>query len=73
MWTMDAWGWLSMVFMMGWLWIPGVLLAWWLFSHAGQGREDALETARRTYANGEIGRERYLQIVQDLEAPANQN
>lgn len=73
-------GWIGMIAMMffGLLVLAGfVLLVWWLVSvsaRAGRpggmqvygGRDEALETARRRYAAGEITQEQYEEIVQTL-------
>ena len=74
-----GWGWISMLLMMGWVWIPIVALLVWLVTRsAGSSarqpaeREEqphATEIARRAYARGEITRERYLQLIDDLREP----
>ena len=72
----NGWGWFWMVAMMSIMWLPLLFAAIWLLTQFGRGgpgrnddgdRPDARELARRGYARGEIERERYLQIIQDLE------
>ena len=78
----DGWGVLWMGLMMAIVWVPLLLiLAWALRELGGPRRSDqppsseprpepeAREIARRAYARGEIDRERYLQIMKDLEQP----
>jgi uncharacterized membrane protein len=65
-----------MIAMMSFVWLPLIVAAVWALSQAGRrangGRDggegiDAIELARRAYARGELERERYLQIMEDLE------
>lgn len=82
MWHWHHWGngewaagdWLSMLFMMALVWIP-ILILGLLFlrgAFGAPGRDDrggagsAEEEARRSYARGEIDRERFIQTMQDL-------
>lgn len=71
---------LWMGLMMAVVWLPLlVILIWGLRQlgqpprdreppmHASPAEPDARESARRTYARGEIDRERYLQMIDDLE------
>jgi len=64
---------------MGLVWAPVVLIVLWFLRDAviprpsargGQGGVDsglsALDQARRAYARGDLSRERYLQVVEDL-------
>jgi uncharacterized membrane protein len=75
-----GWGVLWMGVMMVVFWLPVIaILAWALRQFVQPPRDhgapppappaelDAREIARRTYARGEIDRERYLQIIEDLE------
>jgi len=79
----DGWGLVWMALMMSFVWIPVLLILVWAVRDLGRpsgGREqppstppaepDAREIARRAYASGELDRERYLQIVEDLEDTA---
>lgn len=71
--------WIWMTLMMGLVWAPIVLVVLWFLRDAvggtprGRDRSDPdgesspLELARRSYARGDLSRERYLQIVEDLE------
>lgn len=75
----DGWGVFWMMLMMAFMWVPLILLLVWSLRQFGQpprdreppapppAESDAREIARRAYARGEIERERYLQIIQDLE------
>ena len=72
----DGWGWFWMIVMMSFVWLPLILAALWAMSQLGRrangGRDggegvDARELARRAYARGELERERYLQIMEDLQ------
>lgn len=73
---LSGWDWLWMTVMMGVVWVPIVLLVLWAIwsprrtggTVDGGRRDDPLEVAQRTYARGEISRERYLEIVEDLKA-----
>lgn len=71
----DGWSWLWMLPMMMLFWAPVVALVAWLVrgGTAGGGRRagdldaiDAEEIARRAYARGEISRERFSEISEDL-------
>ena len=70
-----GWWWVWMVFMMALFWIPLILAVVWMLRQMGggsrpstgpEGDSDAVEIARRAYARGELPRERYLQIIEDL-------
>ena len=77
----DGWGVLWMLLMMTFVWLPILLLILWGlrgFSGPANRHEpppppsrneasDAREIARQTYARGEIDRERFLQIIEDLD------
>ena len=73
----SGWGWFWMIVMMSFVWLPLLLAVVWALAQFGRqsasgGRDsgeaiDARELARRAYARGEIDRERYLQIMQDLD------
>lgn len=78
----DGWGWFWMGVMMVVVWLPLLVLLIWALRQFGQpSRRDeswpgqlppepgAREIARRAYARGEIDRERYQQIMQDLGEP----
>lgn len=79
MWPVGSvgWGWLTMVVMMALFWVPVLLLAAWgtrallgLGARGGGGtavEADARELARRGYARGEFTRERFMQIMEDLD------
>ena len=79
----DGWGLLWMSLMMAFVWIPALLILVWalrgLARPAGDepppttppAEPDAREIARRAYAGGELDRERYLQIVEDLDGTAS--
>ncbi len=75
----DGWGVLWMGLMMAIVWVPLLLVFVWALREFGRPREDdrasmrgpvpepaAGEIARRAYARGEIDRERYLQVMDDL-------
>jgi len=75
----DGWGWFWMGAMMLIVWLPLLVILLWALRRFGQpssGNEpppnkiptepDAREIARRAYARGEIDRERYQQIMEDL-------
>ncbi len=79
MWGWDdgpgGWGWFWMIAMMSFVWLPLIVAAVWAMAQLGRrakgerdGGEDidAIELARRAYARGELERERYLQITEDL-------
>jgi uncharacterized membrane protein len=76
---MDGADWIWMTLMMGLVWAPIVLIVLWFLRDAviprppdrgGQDGVDsevsALDQARRAYARGDLSRERYLQVVEDL-------
>lgn len=75
-----GWAWLWMAVMMAAVWLPLLLLfVWalraWSRSDAAPpagvaGRDDlpAAEIARRAYARGEISRERFLEVISDLQS-----
>lgn len=76
----DGWGMVWMGLMMAIVWLPLLLILVWALREFGGPRRneqsppnhsppepDATEIARRAYARGEIDRERYLQIIEDLE------
>lgn len=71
----DGGDWIGMTVMMFFMWVPLLLLVvllWRAFAPpndrlAGGPTEDPAEQeARRSYARGEIDRDRFLQIVDDL-------
>lgn len=76
---MDGADWIWMTLMMGLVWAPIVLIVLWFLRDAvgprppGRGRHggvdglSALDEARHAYARGDLSRERYLQVVEDLE------
>ncbi len=76
---LGGWGWISMLLMMGWVWIPIAALLVWLVTQSTRSsarpsaereeQPDATELARRAYARGDITRERYLQLIDDLGEP----
>ena len=69
-----GWGWAWMAFMMAFLWVPLILAIVWTLQQTGGSRPSTgsegdvrgVEIARRAYARGELPRERYLQIIEDL-------
>ena len=75
----DGWWWFWMGMMMVFVWLPLlVALIWALRQFGGPGQAaappqdrrrepSALDLARRAYARGDLDRERYLQIIEDLE------
>ncbi len=78
----DGWGWFWMGAMMLIVWLPLLVILIWALRQFGQpptGNEphsnqlppepDAREIARRAYARGEIDRDRYQQIMEDLGEP----
>ncbi len=53
------------------LWVPWVAFTLWLARQVGLGRSinadpDAAELARRSYARGDVTRERFLEMMADL-------
>ena len=77
---LDGWGWIWMTVMMAVVWLPLILAGAWLLRQSGGGAPsrprddgsgethlDAVEIARRAYARGELPREQYLQIADDLQ------
>lgn len=80
----DGWGALWMTLGMAIVWLPLILLLAWALiggdrpwrTRGGAGpsspppEPDARELARRTYARGEIDRERYLEMIEDLDRTA---
>jgi len=75
----DGWGVLWMGLMMAIVWVPLLLIFVWAMrefgrphrddrdsTHRPSAEPDAREIARRAYARGEIDRERYLQVMEDL-------
>ena len=71
----DGWGWFWMALMMALFWVPLLLALVWLVrmrTPAAGARlrssdePDASEIARRAYARGELGRERFLEVIADL-------
>lgn len=80
-----AWGWLLMAVMMTFMWAPLLLIFLWAVREFTRRERDralrpdeqprepgATELARRSYARGEINRERYLEIMEDLREGAYQ-
>ncbi len=76
----DGWGVLWMGLMMVVVWLPLLVILMWALSQFGQPPRDresppppqstgpeAREIARSAYARGEIDRERYMQIIEDLD------
>jgi putative membrane protein len=72
----DGWGWIWMTLMMAFFWLPLLLALVWVvrqWTPAGgppprsPGEPDAKEIARRAYARGELGRERFIEIIADLD------
>ncbi len=77
---LGGWGWFWMIAMMALVWIPLVLAVVWMLrpvggpsrpsmgpEDGGDAHLDAVEIARRSYARGDLPRERYLQIIDDLQ------
>lgn len=57
--------------MLAMIWVPWVAFALWLTRQVGLGRSinvepDAAELARRSYAKGDVNRERFLEMMADL-------
>lgn len=76
-WSGPWWGWLMMLLFWGVLVAVPIALVRLLWPPAGRGgagtgagpgssRDEALETLRQRYARGEIGREEFLRIRDDL-------
>ena len=69
-WMGGSWGWGMMGFMWVWMLVPILFLAWLISMLVNQGqpqgREDALDVAERRYAAGEITREDFERIRDDL-------
>lgn len=76
----DGWAVFWMSIMMGAMWIPILIVIVWLLrgvtrpsgheSPPAPGRlpdPDARELAGRAYARGELDRQRYLQVIDDLD------
>jgi uncharacterized membrane protein len=65
-----SWGWGMMGFMWVWMLVPILLVAWLISMLVDQGRpqgrEDALQVAARRYAGGQITREEFELIRDDL-------
>lgn len=72
--------WVWMTLMMGLVWAPIVLIVLWFLrdglggrsaDRSGPGNDEArlsaLELAQRAYARGDLSRERYREVVEDLE------
>lgn len=73
---LGEWAWIWMAAMMLVVWAPLGLLGLWAVRQAGQTSDfestgknepDAAEIAGRSYARGEIGRDRFLEVMSDLE------
>jgi len=69
----DSGEWLSMSVMMVLVWLPLLLLIAFAFralvipgASGRAGADSAEEEARRAYARGDIDRERFQQVMQDL-------
>ncbi len=71
-----GWGWFWMALMMALFWVPLLLALVWVVRQwtpadgarlRSSDQPDATEIARRAYARGELGRERFLEIIADLE------
>lgn len=80
--TWGLWGWLLMPLMMALVWVPVLLLLGWgarlVLGGGGPAptpvpptppapEADARELARRAYARGDVTRERFLEIIADLD------
>lgn len=77
----DGWEWIWMGFMMAIVWLPLLLVVLWALRQFGQpGRRptppgsstlpespDARELARRAYVRGEMNREQFLRVIEDLD------
>lgn len=72
--AMGTGDWIGMVFTMVLVWLPVIVLGFFLLralagpssGHGPERGDGAEEEARRAYARGEIDRERFQQIIQDL-------
>jgi uncharacterized membrane protein len=77
---LDGADWVWMTLMMGLVWAPILLIVLWFLrdslggasprggqSDDAAGGLSATETARRAYARGDLSREQYFQVVEDLE------
>lgn len=72
-----GWGggdWVGMGLMMLFIWLPILLAAFFLIralagprGTGGDDRDPAEEEARRAYARGDIDRERFQQVMRDLQ------
>lgn len=76
-----GWEWISMGFMMAIVWLPLLLVVLWALRQFGQTGQppkppgsgtapeptDAREFARRAYARGEMTREQFLRVIEDLD------
>lgn len=76
-----VWGWLLMPLMMTLVWLPLLLVVAWaaraLFGTSvtaggpsappSAPEPDARELARRAYARGELSRERFVEVIEDLD------
>jgi uncharacterized membrane protein len=72
----QGWGggdWVGMLLMMILVWTPILLLGFFVLRAAAgprggstAARDEAEEDARRSYARGEMDRERFQQVMQDL-------
>ena len=71
MWDYWGWGW-GMGLMMVLFWVPIIILLVWLFRRPFEGGSyrpggrDPLDIAKERYARGEITREQFEQIKNDL-------
>ena len=78
----DGWGVLWMFLMMSFVWLPLLLILLWGLrgfpAPAGRNQPppspppgeapDAREIARQAYARGEVDRDRFLQLIEDLDS-----
>lgn len=69
--------WFGMALMMVFIWLPILIAAFFLVraltgprGNGGEARVPAEEEARRAYARGDIDRERFLQVIRDLQEHA---
>ena len=77
----DGWEWIWMGIMMAIIWLPLLLVVLWALRQFGQTTQppsppgsgalgestDARELARRAYARGEMNREQFLRVIEDLD------